>query len=93
MALPLDMQLQVVNLPSSHIPGLQESPIAETATTSPSEILYSLVHLAIGPYFDAFTRGKEHFGSTGAGSNGLTIEADSKTGRSITAGDYVTICG
>ncbi|KAK9349302.1 dynein heavy chain, N-terminal region 1-domain-containing protein [Lipomyces starkeyi] len=80
MALPLDMQLQVVNLPSSHIPGLQESPIAETATTSPSEILYSLVHLAIGPYFDAFTRGKEHFGSTGAGSNGLTIEADSKTG-------------
>ncbi|KAK9242644.1 dynein heavy chain, N-terminal region 1-domain-containing protein [Lipomyces tetrasporus] len=79
-AMPLDMQLQIVNLPSSNIPAHQESQSAEASTTSPSEILYSLVHLAIGPYFDAFARGKDNFGSTGVGSNGLAIEADSKTG-------------
>ncbi|KAK9369733.1 dynein heavy chain, N-terminal region 1-domain-containing protein [Lipomyces kononenkoae] len=81
VALPLDMQLQVVNLPSSKISGLQESETSGTAaSTSASEILYSLVHLAIGPYFDAFTRAKENFATTGAGGNGVAPDADSKTG-------------
>ncbi|KAK9240220.1 dynein heavy chain, N-terminal region 1-domain-containing protein [Lipomyces kononenkoae] len=80
MASPLDMQLQVVNLPSSKISGLEESQTPGTASTSPSEILYSLVHLAIGPYFDAFTRAKENFATTGPGGNGVAPDADSKTG-------------
>ncbi|KAL7268764.1 dynein heavy chain [Rhizina undulata] len=52
--IPLHTQLQIMNLPGTVVlnSGSQGS-------VSPFEILHSVVHLALGPYFDAYTKGQE----------------------------------
>ncbi|KAK9469716.1 dynein heavy chain, N-terminal region 1-domain-containing protein [Lipomyces arxii] len=72
LMLPIESQLQIVNLPST-------TPIRYGRDTeaSPYETLYSFIHLAIAPYFDAYTRGK---GATGAADSMLAKASDSKTG-------------
>ena len=52
--IPISSQVQVINLPGV---GSLQGP--DQATTSPFEILHSFVHLALSPYFDAYTKGQE----------------------------------
>ena len=75
--LPISSQIQIINLPglaTSNNPGAGHG-----STISPFEIVYSVVHLALAPYFDAYTKGQE---STIV--NKGRAEADSKTGVSGT---------
>ena len=71
--IPLATQIQVVNLPG--IATLNENSIAQGNPVSPYEILYSIVHSALAPYFNAYTRGQKSL----AGSNDRS-EADAKSG-------------
>lgn len=50
-SIPLQNQLQIVNLLGTTNRTTQEA-------VSPYESLYSLVRLAISPYFDSYTRGE-----------------------------------
>lgn len=50
-SVPLQNQLQIVNLPGATSRTAQEA-------VSPYESLHSLVRLAISPYFDSYTRGE-----------------------------------
>ena len=52
--IPISSQVQVINLP-----GLAALNTPDQATVSPFEVLHSIVHLALGPYFDAYTKGQE----------------------------------
>ena len=52
--IPITSQIQVINLP-----GLASLNSTDATTVSPFEILHSIVHLALGPYFDAHTKGQE----------------------------------
>ena len=71
--IPLSTQIQVINLPGTAT--LDESSTAQGSSAPPYEILYSIVHSAIVPYFDAYTRGHKSL----AGSNDRS-ETDTKTG-------------
>ena len=51
---PISSQVQVINLP-----GVAALNSPDQATVSPFEVLHSIVHLALGPYFDAYTKGQE----------------------------------
>ena len=51
---PISSQIQVINLP-----GLAALKNTNYAATSPFEVLHSIVHLAIAPYFEAYTKGKD----------------------------------
>jgi dynein heavy chain 1, cytosolic len=51
-SIPLQSQLQIVNLPGGPTRPGQDA-------VSPYESLHSLVRLAIAPYFDSYTRGGE----------------------------------
>ena len=50
-------QIQVINLPG--LASLNESSQSHGGPVSPFEVLHSVVHLALSPYFDAYTRGRE----------------------------------
>ena len=71
--IPLSTQIQVINLPGTATS--EESSSIQGNPASPYEILYSIVHSALVPYFDAYTRGQKSL----AGSNDRS-EADTKTG-------------
>ena len=71
--IPIASQIQVINLPG--LAALNNPTTAQTPTVSPFEILHSVVHLALAPYFDACTKGQDLLG----GGKGRS-DADSKTG-------------
>ncbi|KAI9891081.1 MAG: Dynein heavy chain, cytoplasmic [Vezdaea aestivalis] len=74
---PLDPSLAIASqVQIVHLPGVAAQ---QASSASPFEVMYSVVHLAIAPYFDAVTRGKE----TASTYRSLT-DGDSKTGISTT---------
>ncbi|MCJ1472503.1 hypothetical protein MMC13_001151 [Lambiella insularis] len=71
--LPITSQIQVINLPglaTLNNPDSQSGP-----NVSPYEVLHSVVHSALVPYFDAYTKGQELL----VGSKSR-FEGESKTG-------------
>ncbi|KAK7206778.1 dynein heavy chain, N-terminal region 1-domain-containing protein [Myxozyma melibiosi] len=82
VSISMESQLQVVNLPNVLSEAAlkqkanDEMQISGTAGT-PYDVLYSLVHLALVPFFDAFTRGK---GSILGTNENEARAADAKTG-------------
>ncbi|KZF19340.1 dynein heavy chain [Xylona heveae TC161] len=66
-------QLQIMNLPGPA--SFSETSAGQTSSSLPFEIMHSIVHLGLVPYFDASTRGKE----TTAVARQRT-DADVKTG-------------
>lgn len=71
--MPLPTQIQVINLPG--IATLSDSTTAQNNSVSPYEILHSIVHLALAPYFNAYTQGQKSL----AGSSDRS-DAEGKTG-------------
>lgn len=69
----LPAQIQVINLPG--IATLSNSTAAQGNPASPYEVLHSIVHLALAPYFNAVTQGQRSL----AGSNDRS-DAEGKTG-------------
>ena len=70
--IPITSQLQVINLPGL---ATLNTDSKQGTNVSPFEILHSIVHLALAPYFDAYTRGQDLLGG------GKTrFDADSKAG-------------
>ncbi|KAK3045555.1 hypothetical protein LTS18_013703, partial [Coniosporium uncinatum] len=53
-SLPLTSQVQVINLPA--IPTTGNASLDHIASASPFEVLHSVIHLALAPYFEAYTR-------------------------------------
>lgn len=74
--IPLHSQLQIMNLPGTVVlnSGAQGS-------VSPFEILHSMVHLALGPYFDAYTKGQE---TQSHGRTNRFADGEAKTGIPVT---------
>ena len=72
-AVPITSQVQVINLPG--LTTLNNTTATQGSTVSPFEILHSVVHLALAPYFDAYAKGQELLNGTRA-----RADADSKTG-------------
>ena len=70
--IPLQSQIQIINLPGSM--ALNN---ATQGSVSPFEILHSVVHLALGPYFDAYTKSQETQGSV---RSSRFTDAEAKTG-------------
>jgi len=70
---PLPTQIQVINLPGAA--SLNETNTAEGSPSSPYEVLHSIVHLALAPYFNAYTQGQKQL----AGSNSRS-DGDAKPG-------------
>jgi len=52
--MPLAAQIQVINLPG--LGTLHDSNTAQGAPVSAYEVLHSIIHLALSPYFDAYTQ-------------------------------------
>ena len=71
--IPISSQIQVINLPGSATINNPDTPLG--TNISPFEVLHSVVHLALAPYFDAYTKGQELQISGKRGGDG-----DSKTG-------------
>ncbi|KAL9102708.1 MAG: hypothetical protein Q9163_002170 [Psora crenata] len=69
----LPSQIQVINLPGAAT--LNETNTTEGSPGSPYEVLHSIVHLALAPYFNAYTQGQTQL----TGSNNRS-DADGKTG-------------
>ncbi|WEW60954.1 dynein heavy chain [Emydomyces testavorans] len=69
-AIPISCQVQVLTLPG--FSALNNATVSQGPSVSPYEVLHSLVHLGLAPYFEAYTRGQD--GSRARG------DADSKTG-------------
>ena len=69
--IPLSTQIQVINLPG--VATLEENSTTQGSAVSPYEILYSIVHSALAPYFNAYTRGQKSLANDRS-------EADAKTG-------------
>ena len=71
---PISSQIQVINLP-----GLATLDSAESThggpNFSPLEVLHSVIHLALTPYFDAYAKGQDP--SSGGKAR---LDVDSKTG-------------
>ena len=70
---PISSQIQVINLPG--LGTLDSTDTAQATNVSPFEILHSFVHLALAPYFDAYTKGQELLGG-----GKPRLEVDSKSG-------------
>ena len=72
--LPIASQIQVINLPG--LSTFDSNSLAQGgAPVSPFEILHSVIHLALAPYFDAYTQG--HYSLDG---NKDRAGADAKNG-------------
>lgn len=71
--IPLPTQIQVINLPG--IATFSDSTTAQVNQVSPYEVLHSIVHLALAPYFNACTQGQKSL----AGSNDRS-DVEGKTG-------------
>lgn len=74
--LPLHVQLQIMNLP-----GTLALNGGAQGSVSPFEILHSLVHSALAPYFDAYTKGQESRVTVRANRY---ADAEAKTGVPVT---------
>ena len=74
---PISSQIQVINLPG--LAALNNVAANQGSAISPYEILHSVVHLALAPYFDAYSKGQE----AANGGKGKT-DGDAKTGLSGT---------
>ncbi|KAI9803379.1 MAG: hypothetical protein M1833_000898 [Piccolia ochrophora] len=72
-SIPITSQIQLINLPG--VTALQDVPAAQGSSVSPFEILHSFIHLALAPYFDAYTKGQEALSSNRGRGDG-----DAKTG-------------
>ncbi|KAI5805001.1 dynein heavy chain, N-terminal region 1-domain-containing protein [Geopyxis carbonaria] len=74
--IPLHAQLQIINLPGTVVlnNGAQGS-------VSPFEILHAMVHSALAPYFDAYTKGQE---SQNTVRTNRFADAEAKTGIPVT---------
>ncbi|KAI9851336.1 MAG: hypothetical protein M1838_003977 [Thelocarpon superellum] len=70
--IPITSQIQIINLPG--IASLNPAVAGQTPSTAAFEVLHSVVHLALAPYFDAYTKGQESQGSKGR------ADADARTG-------------
>ncbi|EFW19348.1 hypothetical protein D8B26_007588 [Coccidioides posadasii str. Silveira] len=69
-AIPVSSQVQVLTLPG--FSASSNTAISQGPATSPYEVLHSFVHLALAPYFEAYTRGQDASKTKG--------DADAKTG-------------
>ncbi|EEP80390.1 dynein heavy chain [Uncinocarpus reesii 1704] len=69
-AIPVSSQVQVLTLPG--FTALNNATASQGPLISPYEVLHSLVHLGLAPYFEAYTRGQD-----GAKTRG---DSDAKTG-------------
>jgi dynein heavy chain 1 len=69
---PIHAQLQIMNLPGTV--GLTGG---TQGSVSPFEILHALVHSALAPYFDAYTKGQE---SQTTVRSSRFADAEAKTG-------------
>lgn len=76
-AVPIQSQLHLINLPGIAPAGNGAG--GQTAAASPPEILHSVVHLALAPYFDAYTK-TQHGSAGGRGRQ----DAEAKTGVPVT---------
>ncbi|KAG8527498.1 uncharacterized protein KY384_007650 [Bacidia gigantensis] len=54
---PLATQVQAINLPGAAT--LSEGSTVEGSSASPYEVLYSIIHFALSPYFNAYSNGKK----------------------------------
>ncbi|KAI9761019.1 MAG: hypothetical protein M4579_001282 [Chaenotheca gracillima] len=72
-SIPIASQIQVINLPG--VAAVRSSPAAQASSVSPYEILHSIVHLALAPYFDAYSKNQD----TPSGTRGR-VDGDAKTG-------------
>ena len=72
-SLPISSQIQVINLPG--LASVGGANARQGPAVSPMEILHSVVHLALAPYFDAYTKGHE----PSSGSKGRA-DGDSRAG-------------
>ena len=72
-SIPITSQIQIINLPG--LASLNNPTTHQGSSVSPFEILHSVVHLALAPYFDAYTRGQES-------TNGVRgkVDGEAKTG-------------
>lgn len=77
-SIPISAQIQIINLPGTA--SLNNTGNGQAGTSvSPFEILHSVVHLALAPYFDAYTRTQQ----TTNGTRGRS-EVEAKTGIPVT---------
>jgi dynein heavy chain 1 len=74
--LPLHVQLQIMNLPGTLVLNS-----GGQGAISPFEVLHALVHSALAPYFDAYTKGQE---PQTAGRQNRFADAEAKTGIPVT---------
>ena len=70
---PLSSQIQVINLPGAVV--LDEASSSEVGSGSPYEVLHSIIHNALTPYFNAYTQGQRQLAGTIS-----RADADGKTG-------------
>src|ERR1700693_6064537 len=76
--IPIISQIQIINLPG--VATLNSTANGQGgASVSPFEILHSVVHLALGPYFDAYTKTQQ----TTNGVRGRS-DVEAKTGIPVT---------
>lgn len=70
--MPLSAQIQVINLPGLSA-DIERNP-SRTTSASPFEVLHSVIHLALAPYFNAYTQDRSSSNSKGR------PDTDNKTG-------------
>ncbi|TVY46530.1 Dynein heavy chain, cytoplasmic [Lachnellula occidentalis] len=75
--IPITSQIQIINLPG--VASLTNNSGGQGASVSPFEILHSVVHLALAPYFDAYTKTQQTTNGARARS-----DVDAKTGIPVT---------
>ncbi|CAG8978577.1 hypothetical protein HYALB_00010542 [Hymenoscyphus albidus] len=75
--IPITSQIQIINLPG--VASLSGGAGGQGTSVSPFEVLHSVVHLALAPYFDAYTKKQQ---STN-GARGRS-DAEAKTGIPVT---------
>ena len=77
-SIPISSQIQIINLPG--VTSLNSTANGQGgASVSPFEILHSVVHLALAPYFDAYTKTQQ----TVNGARGRS-DVEAKTGIPVT---------
>ncbi|MCJ1311828.1 hypothetical protein MMC25_005501 [Agyrium rufum] len=70
---PITAQIQVINLPG--VASSATSDLSNVSVASPYEVLHSVIHLALAPYFDAYTKSQDQSNLTRS-----RLANDSKTG-------------
>ena len=70
---PLPTQIQVINLPGAAAP--YDTSLLEGSPASPYEVLHSIIHLALSPYFNAYAQDQKQLAGNVARS-----DTEAKTG-------------